>query len=734
MVNEPKKINLVIVIVIIVVINIVFIVGFNNVVVKEFETSAKNDLYSMSFEEARAFSFMFQIIQDRVVGMADVATNIGHNNETFEYYLERWKRMYTIENIIVADIDGIGLSSTGEIVDISNEKYIELALSGEVQATGIYNSKLSNKTVLAVVAPIYFEGEYTGVVVAEYSILYLTSLLQDSADHNGSSMIVNGKGDILVHTYPFDISFENFQFATFEDGASYKSVLNDFSEQQTGSVTFSIGDDRKFGQYFPLGIEDWSLFFEISESTINESVDRIVVLMVSISACIVFSFLFLIVYILITRRNTIRAVEKVAYYDKLTGISNLIKFKLDVDNLLRKPNFDKKRYSLIKSDLSNFKAINEVYGFEVGNKVICTMAKAALTIKSDILHVARIGTDEFIILAENDSIEEFLLNKNIFNVFLKRTIPEVEKHIFNFRYGRYFIEAEENNIDNIVNKVSLAHSFARAESGTAVWDYDEKFNKHLIRLTELTNRMKDALITNEFNVFLQPKHRLVDETIVGAEALVRWIEPGGNTIYPGEFIPLFEKNEFIIQLDKYMFEVSCKFLKNRLDLNKSIVPISINFSRLHLQNPNFVHELNEIAKKYEVPPKYLEIELTETTVIENIDILNDVLIKFSNLGFKVSVDDFGSGYSSLGMLKDYKVDVIKLDRSFFTNLNSDESGKIVVGGIIDLGHNLGLTIVAEGIETKEQVALLKSINCDVVQGYYFNRPMPIEDFDRLLGQ
>ncbi len=730
---KNKKVNIIIILLIIVVLNLVAMIWFNNLVFNELETSAKSSLEEMAEEQSRAIALIIENKQDNVKGIVDVITYIGNNPGTLDRTMEIWTKEFEIETIIITDIYGKGITSTGEIADISKEEFFSKAALGEISMTNVYDSKYTGNSVLGLSAPIYYGGHVQGVIVTEYNVIELASLLMNATDSRGSSMIVNSEGEILIHTYPFPISFENFQTATFEEGKTYESILNDFANSVSGDVTFTIMGDRKLGEYIPLGIEDWTLFFEISESAMSESADTITTGMIVISVCLLLAFSALIFYILWARKKSVEEIEKVAYYDELTGVSNLIKFKLDMNEIISRSDFNASKYVLIKGDIDNFKVINEVYGIDVGDRVIKQVVKIAHALDGEFFQIARTGSDEMLVFAERDKVDAFFKVRHGFIDALKTEIPEVEKHFFNFRYGRYFLEPDEKDIDEMIIKVSIAHSYARAKTGWAVWDYDEKFKLHMLRMTELTNKMEDSLHHEEFKMFLQPKYCPRKNEIVGAEALVRWIEDDGKMIYPNEFIPLFEKNEFITTIDKYIFESACKLISKRLEQGLPCVPISANFSRRHLQNPKFVNSLSTIAKKHNTPTKYLEIELTETAIIDNVDILHQVLSELHEAGFSVSIDDFGSGYSSLGMLKSFNFDVVKLDRSFFvTEEEERDTAKTVLEGIIQLISSIGSKIVAEGIEYDDQVEFLRTVECYAIQGYYYAKPMSSDDFEKLM--
>ncbi len=736
MINKYRKFTIVFILLLILISNIIAVVWFNNLVFSELEDSAKSSLEDMAQEQNHAISLIVENKQDNVKGIVDVITHIGRDDhESLYEAMDVWAKEYEIETIIVTDTNGKGITSNRKSADISMEDYFESSVSGGVSITDVYTSKYSDVSVLAVTAPIYNDGTIQGVIVAEYNVTDLASLLIGATDSRGSAMIVNSEGTILLHTYPFPISFENFVSAEFENGKTYESILNDFATSTPGDVTFSIGGDRKLGEYIPLGIHDWTLFFEISESALSASGNAITSGMIIINVVLLLTFGILIAYILWVRKQNVKQIEKVAFYDDLTGVSNLIKFKLVLKQIINEKGFDGSKYILFKGDIENFKVINEVYGMEVGDKVICAVSKLAEKLRGGVFEIARIGSDELLVFAEKERVENFFTHRDNYNSMLKDCVPEVKNHKFNFRYGRYFLAKDEKDVDDMISKVSIAHSYARGESGWSIWDYDEKFKEHMLRMAELTNKMEKSLQDDEFKMFLQPKYNPKTGKIIGAEALVRWFEQDGKVVYPNEFIPLFEKNEFIVVVDEYIFEQACKFISAQLKDNKSPIPISINFSRCHLQNPNFVNRLVEIANRNEVPTNLLEIELTETTIIENASYLNRVLTDLNEAGFTISIDDFGSGYSALGMLKEFKFNVVKLDRSFFiTEESSREIAKTVITGIVNLITSLGSTVVAEGIEYEDQVEFLQTIDCYAIQGYYYAKPMNIADFKDLLDK
>ena len=227
---------------------------------------------------------------------------------------------------------------------------------------------------------------------------------------------------------------------------------------------------------------------------------------------------------------------------------------------------------------------------------------------------------------------------------------------------------------------------------------------------------------------MQPKFYTKTEELAGAEALVRW-NRDGDVVMPNIFVPLLEKYELITELDTYVLESICKLQQNWEKKGYKILPISVNESRLHLYNKNHINDLIDFVNKYSIKPNTIELEMTETSVVNNVELAKEAVRNVHKLGFTVSMDDFGTGYSSFSMLKNINIDVLKMDKSFFDDIVESSRGKIIIEAIIEMSHKLGIEVVAEGIENKEQVDYLKRINCDMIQGYYFEKPISIEKFE-----
>ena len=267
--------------------------------------------------------------------------------------------------------------------------------------------------------------------------------------------------------------------------------------------------------------------------------------------------------------------------------------------------------------------------------------------------------------------------------------------------------------------------------------YKEDMRDGLVNEQMIANHMQRALERGEFLIYLQPKYDLAHERIIGAEALVRWRHPQLGFISPSRFVPIFERNGFIYKLDKYIWELACKLLRRELDEGRRALPISINVSRVDLYSPDIVRVIESLVKKYALPPSLLELEITESAYVDNPQHIIDITRELQGKGFVILMDDFGSGYSSLNMLKNLSVDVLKIDMEFLAYNESVEQrarGSSILCSVVKMAKWLQLPVIAEGVETREQVEFLRAIDCECVQGYYFSKPVPVAKYEEMVEE
>ncbi len=663
---------------------------------------------------------------------AETLVTVGYNEENILKHLSIAKRYHGYENLIVVGDDGLGLVGDGTYVNAEYfSQFMDIEL-GDAIVTDPVASAYDDHLTITMAAPIIENGINVGSLVAEYPLGYLDTLLEPSFGGEGYAFVIDGDGDVIAATHDNNGIFERnllytLSGATYSEGSSYATAKELLFSKTSGGFSYELDNTHWLLEYRPILFNDWSLIITVPNEVVAASSIAIINSTTIFNIVITLGCAVLICTILILRKNAISEIETVAFYDDLTGVPNLVKFKMDIGEILSKSPTQK--YIIAKIDIVNFKSINEMYDFEMGDEVIRAFADVGKESGLASFIQARVGIDEFLIFANSDDLYDLEHLRLVYEEKFRDKLPQLKGHNIKFRYGRYFIELGETNVNNIINKVILAHNFSKGRDQNLVYDYDEAFKDHILKIAEITNKMETALRNDEFKVYLQPKFDLDNDSLSGAEALVRWVVNDEVIMFPNDFIPVFESNGFITNLDKHMLEKTCEIISDWINSGKEAIPISVNFSRVHLTNEKFVEELNEIVERYNIPKKFIEIELTESTILDNEAVLENTLFELRKSGFLISIDDFGSGYSSLGLIKNLDIDIIKLDRSFLMNSKNEARGNRVVESVVSMAQSIDAITVAEGVETDGQVNFLKIISCNKAQGYYYAKPMPTEQFN-----
>lgn len=420
-------------------------------------------------------------------------------------------------------------------------------------------------------------------------------------------------------------------------------------------------------------------------------------------------------------------------YDTVTGLLHLDVFKEKAEELLKKME-QGLSYALICSDINNFERVNNLYGLQKADQLLSDTATLLTSCSKDVRLCCRSVADHFVALI---SYQESLFFKRLMEALCIEFSERIGKYYTEaypqLGFGVYFIENPLESIEKMVEYANVARkSLDLKKSRIAV--YDAKVYTQIQRVDEIERSMRGALESHEFQAYFQPKYNLETSKIVGAEALVRWIRKDGTMVYPDEFIPVFEKNGFIVDLDFFVLNEICAMIQRRLQEKKPCVPISINQSRVLLQEKEYVSKVAGVLVKHNIPPQYIELELTERIFRDDLTELADMMGELRKLGVHWSIDDFGTGYSSLNLLKELPVDIIKIDKSFLDETESSETSKIIIRKTVELTQELDKTVVCEGVETENQADYLRGIRCDMAQGFLYAKPMPMEQFEELLNK
>lgn len=653
--------------------------------------------------------------------------------------LSRINEGTAFDHIVAVGIDGLAKYPNGHSVDVSQTDYFLRAMNGEIVVSDPIQSEIRDAKVVIIATPLQYDGEVVGVLLGSYLADELDNLFLESFGGKGYAYIATDDGEIVaksLNDYSLATTnnlFDIFDKAEFFDYDTLAEMKEKLKNNEAGHIKYNIDGNTRIAHFMPVGINDWNIFSVVPDIVVTENANKIISLTSMMSITFIGVFVLFIIYVVMIQRKNTKKLERIAYEDDLTGVPTLAKFKIDAQKLLDDhPNM---KFVLVKNDVDKFKLLNRTCGFETGDQVLKNMAKAfAGCVFSKNFVVARFNIDEFIFLHEFSSMEKLSEQKRRYDALFKELMGDGFSYNIHFVSGHYHLYRDDcRDINVAIERVNTAHRCAK-NTGVSMVVYDEKLLEDALRKKEIENRMEHALAHGEFKVFLQPKYRLNDERLIGAEALVRWEDGERGLLYPGAFISIFEGNGFIVKLDMYMFKNTCQLIRGWMQRGLQPVPVSVNFSRLHLANKDFIPALCEIADHYQVPHQLLEIELTETAILDNEKILFSALKQLHTRGFTVSMDDFGIGYSSLGLLKNIPVDEIKIDRSFFIAAENKSRTKFVLACIIDMAKHLDIKTVAEGVETNEHIELLRTLGCDIVQGYYYAKPMPEKEFEKNLDQ
>ncbi len=423
-------------------------------------------------------------------------------------------------------------------------------------------------------------------------------------------------------------------------------------------------------------------------------------------------------------------VEKMATSDVLTGVFNVNGLAEYSKELTQNKTI--KEYSGCMCNIKNFRYVNEQVGAKKGDQILKSYAKGIDGWLEGGERIARINGDSFVVLVKNERVDSFLSFISNFRVRLKLK-GAVKEYAILSRVGIYEFK-DGGDLNQMMSGTAVALAAARASS-TGIVHFEGEMLDRALHAKEISILFPKSLRNGEFEIYYQPKVDLRKRKMCGCEALVRWFKKGRRIVPPEDFVPVLEREGSVCSLDFYVFRSVCKSIREWLDRGMEPVRISVNFSKIHLHNSNIVEDILEVMDDFDVEPKYIEIELTERTDSQDFDVMYDFVKKMKENGISVSIDDFGTGYSSLNLLKDLDVDVIKLDKSFLDDITSATEAskdKIVVKNIVKMVKELDMDIIAEGVETKVQAEFLKKIKCNVIQGFLFDRPLPIELFEQRL--
>ncbi len=618
---------------------------------------------------------------------------------------------------------------------ISNSKYAILSVNVK---------ELGNKTCLAIVLPIYEKEKVCGMVFGYFDMKEFIEIFSRPVyEDHGFSFLADKNGNIIVPASAFSSIDENgvLHIDGNDNSVTLKDMMQNISvngESKVAEKATELGDCFVYG----VALEEYTdlaVIALVDTEIIYKNTTRISVGVTGLAAFIVLALLIQLIVVLRNDRTKRKEIAEAINYDELTGIPNKPYHKEQCEAILKK---NKGKFAYAVVDVADFTAINTACGYKYGNMVLQNIAEVLTEELDKNECCSRTSADHFAILFKYDNQES--LTQRVYSICEKAgSLPEseagqnskIKKQNIIFNCGIYLIQNNNEDINRIRARANTARKNLRKSINTQISFYNEDDFRKKMENHELEMDLLKAVDNNELVVFFQPKYGAVSEKITGAEALVRWNHPTRGMMGPNTFIPIAEADGFVKKVDFFVFETVCKQLKEWKNKGYKMLPVSINFSRLHLYDEDFVQAMTLMADKYGVEHQYLEIELTETADFNDMNELLNVMYRIKDAGFGLAMDDFGSGYSSLQLLMKMPTGVLKMDKSLIDDCSKDnEADNKMAADIISLAQGRGHSVVAEGVETQEQKDILRDANCDMIQGYYYSKPITVDAFERLLAE
>ncbi|MGL5259827.1 MAG: bifunctional diguanylate cyclase/phosphodiesterase [Lachnospiraceae bacterium] len=716
---------------------LLFLLDYNKTQQETFQNIAENTLS----ENISQQQFSIETLINTEFGLLQTLGNtiyLVERDDDLLMLLQNLTLTTHYDSLFWLNTDMIGVSNDGSDISVDHSATIESALKGQTVISDPFYSEENQAIYILSATPSYSrEGEINGAVCGIYTPEALKSLLLTSFVEEGVAHIVNSKGQYIASTF-LELQYSSdtttdiasmLEGAIFEDG-SLESIFNDIQSLQSGKLSFIINNERYETAYMPLKISDWNIIITVPFKDLTPS--SYILQERTYFLYVVFTLLFVGALLLFLNHEvrSKKLLYNTAYYDSLTGLPNLTKFKIDAKQLIKK--YPSDRFSCIVFDILNFKLINDSFGNKVGDLILNEIAKISsgyMNANKEDVVVGRLYSDVFVIFSKERATKDAYLVKDSL-IGQSRNSASMFRNIkLDFYLGRYISEPSED-IEQILERAKIAHSHAKNSITNEFTDYDTTIVKELHLVNSILTEFDNALENHEFKLYIQPQFNAKTKKISGAEVLVRWIKNDTIKYMPNDFISVFEKSSDILRLDAYIREQAFALLKKWQDAEINIPSLSVNVSRFDLLRPDFINDLITLTQKYNVDSSKIHLEITETTYVKDHMHMIEVVKLLQSHGFCVEMDDFGSGYSSLNILKDLSLDVIKLDMKFLNDHANNENGEIIITSIIEMAQKLNLKVIAEGTETEQQVNYLCNIGCNDLQGYYFAKPMPIEEFEK----
>ncbi len=636
----------------------------------------------------------------------------------------------------VALLDGTCYTSDNKSLTLAHNDYINECVNNGTLTVSRLNSdeSIDSDAVFIMHYPLYANGSISSVLFFSFTVDEIKqNFTIGSFDNSEFFYIIDSDGNNIISTHPKK-EYQNIKniFNSIPTDEKYKGtriddVKEDIKNGRSGILLFSQ-KSQFYSYYAPLNFNDWYLFSIVPTKNVNAS--RNTVLSIVVIICFfLFSLFAMLVYIILSAEKHKQAeLDKILYTDSLTGKASYAKFCVDVKKQLIKG----KKAAYIVMDLDNFKLINDYYGYEQGNNTIKFIHSTWESILKDNEFIGRIAADRFAVFMYYSNEDELRAR---LEEFCRKCSTQNESvmsdYILTPSIGVYLIKKKNTNIQQMQNSAVMAKSLVKGNNDTFISIYNDKFKEQLTQRKIFADELAHAIESDKLSIVFQPQFSTANGELCGAEALMRWIKPDGTSVSPGEFIPLAEDLGLVKELDRIAFRKACEIQKQMKEKGLREIDISVNVSQQSLYDSKFIQKYLDIIKDTGADISHIHLEITESTLFDNNKSFIKLIKKLRKTGFKILMDDFGTGYSSLMLLKSMPIDFLKLDKSFIDDYQNPNA-RSIIECITTMAKKLGMTLIAEGVETKEQYEFVKEQGCHFVQGYYFSKPVGFDTLCEML--
>lgn len=692
------------------------------------EVSEKNaESVGFRFQEQAAYLYYYAedvdttLLDDPQAAVKSVESNINTN---------------LFKRFGVASLDGAAYTSDGKSINLAHNEYVKKCI--EKDGLVIYRMTAEESIdgddeVFVMHYPLKHEGETKAVFFLVFSIDQIMANFKSNAFQQSEFFyVVDYEGNNIMSTH------KNAQFRNIENvfhslpkdekygGSRIPGIQEDMRNGETG-ILYSSQSSREVNFYLyysPLNFNDWYLFSVIPTSAVTANRNTALSYVALMCFFLITVFILFTIYAVSSERRNKEELDKILYTDSLTGGASYAKFCIDVKKQLNKNH----KAAYIVMDLDNFKLVNDYYGYEMGNRTIKYINTLWQKMLRNDEYVGRIAADRFAVYLRYANEEE--LTKRL-QKFCADCRTFNDKNMTNYilvpSIGVYYITEKNIDIQKMQNCAVMAKSLVKGDRDSTISIYSGKIKRDMTRKKLFSDELEHAIKNKQLSVVLQPQYDAENGKICSAEMLVRWKKEDGSFVSPAEFIPIAEERGFIKDIDRFVFHKACEAQHDLVEKGFGLIDISVNLSQQTLHDPKLIETYLKIIEETHADIEHVHLEITETTLFNNNRSFLRILRRIHKAGFKILLDDFGTGYSSLMLLKSMPIDALKLDKSFIDDYEHPR-GKNIIECVIDMTKKLGITLIAEGIETQEQYEYIKAQKCDIVQGYHFSYPLEYHKF------